>query len=515
MSTISEVITASYSTSKDAEQVSREIKKWLGCETNYEIARLALGRSMMLEDVPASAPDAKGLPLKGIQLFGSEADASYLWIALLGEQLRIYGHPEFTLEGLQQLVRDHWHRGVYELEKDWREAEEDEAKFIDRLARRAALPVNISTIPVEDEFDDVNVTPNAASEAECIGLVKKLKGLVVTAEVRDSVVGPRLTRFRLYLSDTRDFSQLENKLDELGFSLGIEQGSITLSQADEPQTCFLALPRKPAEWLSVDVQHFESAARKFADSSMALPVTPGVDVVGTPVIFDLADAPHLLIGGTTGSGKSVCVNALLLSLLLSTSARKQPIQLALIDPKQVEFRLWQDCGILYADIATSVSAATHLLDDLIEEMESRYAQFAKIGVKNLMEARARGFEGGWIVVAVDEMAELVMQGKPGKVAEEKLVRLAQKARAAGIHLILATQRPEAATFSGLLRSNCPTRIALRVQKSTESKIILDEIGAESLLGKGDMMLKGTGLQTQRAHGYLLNANDISKHFSRA
>lgn len=480
MSTISEIITASYSTSKDAEQVGKEIKKWLGCETNYEIARLALGRSMMLEDVPAPAPDAKGLPLKGIQLFGSEADASYLWIALLGEQLRIYGHPEFTLEGLQQLVRDHWHRGVYELEKDWREAEEDEANFIDRLARRAALPENLSQMPVDEEFDDVAVTPSAASEAECIGLVKKLKGLGVTAEVRDSLVGPRLARFRVYLSDTRDFSQLENKLDELGFSLGIEQGSITLSQADEPQTCFLALPRKPAEWLSVDVKHFESAVRKFAESNMVLPVTPGVNVVGTPVIFDLADAPHLLIGGTTGSGKSVCVNALLLSLLLS--ARKQPIQIALIDPKQVEFSLWQDCGILYADIATSVSAASTLLDELIDEMESRYAQFAKLGVKNLIEARTHGFEGGWIVVAVDEMAELVMQGKPGKSAEEKLVRLAQKARAAGIHLILATQRPEAATFSGLLRSNCPARIALRVQKSTESKIILDETGAESLLG---------------------------------
>jgi S-DNA-T family DNA segregation ATPase FtsK/SpoIIIE len=156
-----------------------------------------------------------------------------------------------------------------------------------------------------------------------------------------------------------------------------------------------------------------------------------------------------------------------------------------------------------------------LLDELIEEMERRYAQFADMGVKDLLEARARGFEGGWIVVAVDEMAELVMQGKPGKAAEEKLVRLAQKARAAGIHLILATQRPEAATFSGLLRSNCPSRIALRVQKSTESKIILDETGAESLLGKGDMLLKGAGLQTQRTHGYLIDAKDITKHFIRA
>lgn len=512
MSTISEVITASYSTSKAAEQVSKEVKKWLGCEYTYEVARLAVGRSMMLEDTPAPAPDAKGLPLKGIQLFGSELDASYLWIALLGEQLRLCGHPKFTLESLQQLIRDHWHRGVYELEKDWQEAGEDEAKFIDLLARRAAMPESLTVKPVENGLDVPAVVSSAASEAECTGLVKKLNGLGVAAEVRGSVMGPRLTRFQLYLSATRDYSQLENKLDDLGFSLGIQQGSIALSQADEPQTCYLALPRKPTEWLAVDMQNFESAARKFADSGMVLPVTPGVDVVGTPIIFDLAEAPHLLIGGTTGSGKSVCVNALLLSLL--RSARKQPIQLALIDPKQVEFRLWQDCGILYSDIATSVSAATHLLDALIEEMDSRYKHFAEMGVKNLLEAQAHGFEGGWIIVAVDEMAELVMQGKPGKAAEEKLVRLAQKARAAGIHLILATQRPEAATFSGLLRSNCPSRIALRVQKSTESKIILDETGAESLLGKGDMLLRGTGLRTQRAHGYLLNVGDIAMHFNQ-
>jgi S-DNA-T family DNA segregation ATPase FtsK/SpoIIIE len=365
---------------------------------------------------------------------------------------------------------------------------------------------------MEIEPDAIATAPASANEEECNQLLKKLKGLGIAAEIRNSVVGPRLTRFRLYLSDTRDYSQLENRLDELGFSLGTGQGSITLTQADEPQTCFLHLPRKPNEWLSVGPQQFEAATRAFAGLNMILPISAGVDVVGIPVIFDLADAPHLLVGGTTGSGKSVCVNALLLSLLLS--ARKLPIQLALIDPKQVEFRLWQDCGILYANIATSVSAATHLLDELIEEMDKRYAQFADMGVKNLLEARERGFEGGWIVLAVDEMADLVMQGKPGKAAEDKLVQLAQKARAAGIHLILATQRPEAATFSGLLRSNCPSRIALHVQKSSESKIILDETGAESLLGKGDMLLKGAGMQTRRSHGYLLGPADIKKHFGR-
>lgn len=262
MSTLSEVITASYTTSKDAEQVGKRIKTWLGCDHNYEIARLALGRSLMLEDVPPAAPDSKSLPLKGLQLFGSEADANYLWIALLGEQLRLYGHPQFTLEGLQQLIRDHWHRGVYELEKDWLEAGENEASLVDRLVRRGALP---ETAPdwVEDAPSATTSTPASASDEECNLLLKKLRGLGIAAEIRSSVIGPRLTRFRLYLADTRDYAQLENRLDELGFSLGTGQGSISLSQADEPQTCFLDLPRKSNEWQPATLQQFEAAMRTF------------------------------------------------------------------------------------------------------------------------------------------------------------------------------------------------------------------------------------------------------------
>jgi S-DNA-T family DNA segregation ATPase FtsK/SpoIIIE len=294
-------------------------------------------------------------------------------------------------------------------------------------------------------------------------------------------------------------------LDELEFSLGTGQDKITLCPANEPQTCFLEIPRKQTDWREVSIELFDQSARNFCNSTMLLPVSPGVDAVGAPVVFDLADAPHLLIGGTTGSGKSVCVNALLLSLVLA--ARNRPIKLALIDPKQVEFSLWQTCGVLHAGIATTISAAISLLDELVQEMESRYAQFAELGVKNLAEARERGFNGGWIVVAVDELADLVMQGKSGKQAEEKLVQLAQKARSAGIHLILATQRPDAKTFSGLLRSNCPARIALKVQKSTESGIILDETGAESLLGKGDMLIKGVGSAIQRVHGYFIQTKE--------
>lgn len=506
MNTISDINAASYATSKEADLVSKNLRKWLGCEANYEVARLALGRSLMLEEAPASAPDGKGLSIKGGTLFGGEEDGNYLWIALLGEQLRLYGQPQFSLEALQQLVRNHWHRGVYLLEADWQSAGEDEAKFIDLLARRAALPETLSSLGSGGSGDNVPLPLISATEVDCTNLLKKLKDLGIAAEIRSSAIRPRLIRYCLYLSDSGDLSSLDGSLDELEFSLGV--GSIHLYQADEPQTCFLEIPRKPTDWQTVVVDRFDKAASTFCASNMLLPVSPGVDVIGTPVVFDLADAPHLLVGGTTGSGKSVCVNSLLLSLVLASHTR--PIQLALIDPKQVEFSLWRDCSLLYADIATTTSAAIDLLDQLVDEMDDRYTRFAELGVKNLSEARERGFEGGWIVVAVDELAALVTQGKSGKNAEEKLVQLAQKSRGAGIHLILATQRPDAKTFSGSLRGNCPARIALTVQKATESNIILDESGAESLLGKGDMLIKGVGLPMQRAHGYKIDNKDIIK-----
>lgn len=509
MNTISEIVTASYSTSKDAETVSKNLKKWLGCEANYEVARLALGRSLSIDDEPEQAPDGKGLPLKGIQLFGTESDGNYLWIALLSEQLRKNGHKEFSLEALQQLVRNHWHRGAFLLETEWLEAESNEAKFVELLSRRAGLPENLSS---EDSYlndSDIEIIKNSASEQECSTLIKKIKDFGVTSEIRDSIIGPRIIQYRLYLSNANDYLVFERNISSLEFSLGVE--GIHIYQANEPQTCFLEIPKNDSEHTPITITQFDQAANEFCSSSKLLPISPGVDVVGRPVIFDLAEAPHILIGGTTGSGKSVCVNSLLLSLLLAS--RTRPIKFALIDPKEVEFSLWKDSELLYSEIATSLSSAISLLDVLVDEMNKRYAKFSELGVKDLAEARERGFQGGWIVLAVDELADLVMQGKSGKNAEDKLVQLAQKARSAGIHLILATQRPDAKTFSGLLRSNCPARIALKVQNAMASTIILDETGADKLLGKGDMLVKGFGPIKKRIHGYYIQTKEIEKHLS--
>ncbi|MDD4964107.1 MAG: FtsK/SpoIIIE domain-containing protein [Gallionella sp.] len=503
MNNISNIITASYKTSREADQISQGLKKALGCEANYEIARLALGRSLGLENTPESAPDSNGSPLKGLQLFGKEEDGNYLWIALLGEQLKLYGQPKFTLEALQKLVRDHWHRGVQLLQEDWQKAEGDFAKFLDELAHRANLPESRQIGELPTIVTSSN-SKNPATKEDCDHLFKELRKVGITVEIRSSVIGSRLTRYRLFLPNASDYAVLEKKLDQLGFALGLGVEKLVLTKAAEPQTCDLDRPRRTEEWLPVGISDFDRAVQAFSLMNMSLPVSPGVDLEGQPIIFDLANAPHLLVAGTTGSGKSVCVNALLLSLIYV--AKQKPVKLALIDPKQVEFSQWRNCGCLYAEIATSAADAISLLDELVVEMEARYAQFELLGVKNLHEARERGFEGGWIVVAVDELADLITQDK---VTEDRLVQLASKARAAGIHLILATQRPDAKTFSGLLRSNCPARIALKVQRSTESSIILDETGAESLLGKGDMLIKGV-IPLTRAHGYKIESDDITK-----
>ncbi|MBL8430914.1 MAG: DNA translocase FtsK, partial [Dechloromonas sp.] len=175
------------------------------------------------------------------------------------------------------------------------------------------------------------------------------------------------------------------------------------------------------------------------------------------------------------------------------------LQLALIDPKQVEFSVYEGRDYLYGgDVAVDISMARERILELIAEMDSRYQRFMTAGVANITEARRRGMALPYIVVFIEELADLILQDRD---IEDHIVRLAQKARAAGIHLVLATQRPDAKTFSGLIRSNIPARIALTVQRGTESTIILDETGAEDLLGKGDMLVKAKpGGDADRVHG---------------
>ena len=274
---------------------------------------------------------------------------------------------------------------------------------------------------------------------------------------------------------------------------------------------------------------FDSPA--FASSHSKLTLALGEDITGEPVVTDLAKAPHLLVAGTTGSGKSVGVNSMILSMLYK--ATPEDVRLIMIDPKMLELSVYQDIPHLLAPVVTDMKHAANALNWCVNEMEKRYRLMSHVGVRNLAgynekitEAAARGEKIAnpfsftpndpepleklpFIVVVVDEFADLMMVA--GKQIEQLIARLAQKARAAGIHLILATQRPSVDVITGLIKANIPTRIAFQVSSKIDSRTVLDQMGAENLLGQGDMLFlpPGTGYP-QRVHGAFVADEEVHR-----
>lgn len=465
----------------------------LGLSTKANVARLAIGRSLALGAVTDEGIDAKGLEMPAASLFTQEDIG--LWVGLVVTHARRHGlDPVDSMDAFRAAVRKHWHRGATLLLQDWQGAGGDFDKFLETLiVRRAELP--------EDAPLATTKKPETASVDKPIdisgALVKALAEIGVTAEVRGFTHGPRVTRYKVYLADVNQKPKLEKGMDRLSLVLNLQKAKPTLGPGDEAKTISLDVPRPESTWQPVPFARLREWAASTPVDEDQLIVFPGVDVLGIPYSFDLAAAPHLLVGGTTGSGKSVCLHSLILSLIL----RLPPslLQLALIDPKQVEFSVYEGSDYLYGgDVAVDISMARERILELIAEMDSRYQRFMSAGVANITEARRRGMALPYIAVFIEELADLILQDRD---IEDHIVRLAQKARAAGIHLVVATQRPDAKTFSGLIRSNIPARIALTVQRGTESTIILDETGAEDLLGKGDMLVKGKpGGEADRVHG---------------
>lgn len=247
MTSISDILTASYSSSREADTIGKDLKKLIGAESNYEIIRLALGCSLGLDSFPEPAPDAKGGVIKGLQLFGDEASCNYLWIGMLGEVLRRRGEETLTLEALQKLVRDHWHRGILLLERYREETGGDFKAFVDVLVRKANLPEQGDTTLPSTEVAVGGMEAKELDEAARTMLLQHLRTVGVNAEIRETLAGPRINRYKLFLSKATDRKTLDSHLDELGFSLGIGN-TLSLTDAREPKTCFLDLPRPIEEW---------------------------------------------------------------------------------------------------------------------------------------------------------------------------------------------------------------------------------------------------------------------------
>lgn len=495
---IQQILSSRFRTSGDADKYTINLMQGLGLSTKANVAKLAIGRSLSAGMFDEENIDAKGLDIPATSLFSQQDIA--VWVGLIVEHARKFSIPLSTMEHFRGAVRHHWHRGAIMLMQDWQLANENYDTFLHTLInRRAELPDSVETT----ESNTLTVETTSATNDYSGQLIKALSDIGVTAEVRGVSHGPRVSRYRVFLPDINLLEKLKKGLERLSLVMSL-QAVPTIARGDEAKTVFLDIPRDKSTWLTSNFPQLKEWVKNQKSNQDQLIVYPAVDVMGEPFALNLTSAPHLLVGGATGMGKSVCVHALIISLLLAHSP--SGLKLALIDPKQVEFSAYKDSPYLYGNsIAVDTAMARLTIQNLIDEMESRYSQFSALGVANIAEARLNGGQLPFIVVFIEEMADLVMQDKD---IESLIVRLAQKARAAGIHLVLATQRPDAKTFSGLIRSNIPSRIALTVQRGSESTIILDETGAENLLGAGDMLIKVTGRQVERAHGVFLARSDI-------
>jgi len=358
-----------------------------------------------------------------------------------------------------------------------------------------------------------------------IVIEEKLAEFKVKVRVVDACAGPVITRFEVEPAVGVRGSQVVNLVKDLARALGL--ASIRVVETIPGKTCMgLELPNPVRQMIRLS-EIF--SAPVFVDSGTRLTLALGKDITGEPVVMDLAKAPHLLVAGTTGSGKSVGVNAMILSLLYRFTPDK--VRFIMIDPKMLELSVYNDIPHLLAPVVTDMKLAANALNWCVGEMEKRYRLMSALGVRNLAgyndkvrEAAAAGEKLTnpfsltpetpeplevlpSIVVVVDEFADLMMVA--GKKIEELIARLAQKARAAGIHLILATQRPSVDVITGLIKANIPTRIAFQVSSKVDSRTILDQMGAEALLGQGDMLFlpPGSGYP-QRIHGAFVTDDEV-------
>ncbi|TDM15823.1 DNA translocase FtsK [Macrococcus bovicus] len=310
----------------------------------------------------------------------------------------------------------------------------------------------------------------------------------VPAKVEEVVIGPSVTRYELSVEKGVKVSRITNLQDDIKMALAAKEIRI---EAPIPGTSRVGVEVPNIDTRKVNLSEVIFSKRfKFAESKLM--VALGAKINNEPMLMDIAKMPHALIAGATGSGKSVSINAILLSLLYRNNPNE--LKLLLIDPKMVELAPYNELPHLIAPVITDVKAATESLKWVVEEMERRYKVFSDVHVRNITAYNQKSpYDKRMpkIVVVIDELADLMMMA-PQDV-EHSIARIAQKARAAGIHMILATQRPSVNVITGLIKANVPTRIAFMVSSSIDSRTILDNGGAEKLLGNGDMLYQGNGM----------------------
>ncbi len=346
----------------------------------------------------------------------------------------------------------------------------------------------------------------AGQERTATSLVEALGHFGVQAKVIGTVAGPHITRYELRLAPGTKVGKVAQLKDDLAYALAATDISI-LAPIPGKQAVGVEVPNAKRRMVRLgDV--FQEPPKDWSPLTVWL----GKDVAGKAIGADLAKMPHLLVAGTTGAGKSGAINAMLCSVLLRATPHE--LRLVLVDPKQVELNHYESIPHLLTPVITSPRMAANALQNLVREMEQRYGIMSLSRTRSLIElnkAREARDEAPlpYILCVIDELADLMMVA-PADV-EDSIIRLAQKARAVGIHLVLATQSPRVDVITGMIKANVPSRIAFSVSSQTDSRVILDQNGAESLLGQGDMLFSPVGSsRLQRIQGAYIDESQIAK-----
>ena len=500
--------------------------KWLGFAGSgvFWIVALVVGMSLALKFSWVTVADRIGAWVEGLREKRQERLERAEDIRI-GEQAK--AEREQVVEVERQVVEDHVpiviEQPVVEVPKSERVAKERQKPLFSELSDTKLPQVDLLDAPPGRQE---TVTPETLEMTSRL-IEKKLRDFGVEVRVVAASPGPVITRYEIEPATGVKGSQIVNLAKDLARSLSLV--SIRVVETI-PGKNYMALELPNAKRQTIRLAEI-LGSQVYNDAPSQLTMALGKDIVGAPVVADLAKMPHCLVAGTTGSGKSVGINAMILSLLYKAEARD--VRLVLIDPKMLEMSVYEGIPHLLCPVVTDMKQAGNALNWCVGEMERRYKLMSKLGVRNLAgynkkidEAAAREEKIPnpfsltpeepeplerlpFVVVVIDELADLMMV--VGKKIEELIARLAQKARAAGIHLILATQRPSVDVITGLIKANIPTRLSFQVSSKIDSRTILDQMGAEALLGMGDMlyMPSGTGLPI-RVHGAFVSDDEVHR-----
>jgi S-DNA-T family DNA segregation ATPase FtsK/SpoIIIE len=435
-------------------------------------------RSAARRPVQPAAHDAPVSRKPKVTDVAPPVDAVSAFPDVVGEQIRLVEPPA--------PIEEPSHKSRFELTKS-----RGDYRLPDRsVLRRSGTPAGASRESGEQVAD---------------ALVSALGHFGVEASVVGQISGPRVTRYELKLAPGTKMSKVAALKDDLSYALATTEIRI-LAPIPGKQAVGVEVPN-----LSPNLVTLGDVFDDLPNAASRLAVWLGKDISGNAVWTDLARMPHVLIAGTTGSGKSGCINTILTSILLR--ATPDEVRLILIDPKRIELSHYESIPHLLTPVVSSPKEAASVLTNVVGEMDRRYEVLGAVRARNLPEAN-RAFRAAgedplpYLLVVIDELADLMMISP--QAVEDAVIRLAQKSRAVGIHLVLATQRPSVDVITGMIKANVPSRIAFAVSSQTDSRVILDQAGAESLLGQGDMLFKPLGTsRLQRLQGAYVSEEEIA------